>query len=124
MTKTSTLAIVLAAGQGTRMKSSLPKVLHRLAGAPMLAHVLTAVKAAEIDRSCVVVAPGMDMVTEAAKAIDPDVATFVQAKQLGTADAVKSAANAFAGFKGPVLILYGDTPLLQVETLNLIRKEL
>ena len=113
MTQNSVLAIVLAAGKGTRMKSEIPKVMHALAGAPMLAHVLTAAKGASMGRICAVVAPGMEEVEGVARALDPDLAVFVQAEPQGTADAVKAAQSAFAGFAGPVLVLYGDTPLLR-----------
>ena len=124
MTQVSVLAIVLAAGKGTRMKSERPKVMHALAGAPMLAHVLATAKAASADRICVVVGPNMEEVADAARGLDPDVATFVQAEQLGTADAVKAAEAGFAGFPGAVIVLYGDTPLLRAETLDRLRREL
>jgi len=124
MTHPSALAIVLAAGKGTRMKSALPKVLHRLAGLPMLAHVLRSGAAAGIGRSSVVVGPGMDEVGQAGLAIDPKLQVFVQPDQLGTADAVKAAASAYEGFAGHVLVLYGDTPLLRTETLKAVLGEL
>ena len=124
MTKPSALAIVLAAGKGTRMKSELPKVMHRLAGATLLAHVLQAAKAAGIDGIAVVVGPGMEEVGAAASALVSKLQVFVQAKQQGTADAVKAAREAFEDFPGHVLILYGDTPLLRPETLARVRGEL
>jgi bifunctional UDP-N-acetylglucosamine pyrophosphorylase/glucosamine-1-phosphate N-acetyltransferase len=124
MTQPSALAIVLAAGKGTRMKSDLPKVMHRLAGATLLAHVLRAAKAAAVDRIAVVVGPGMEQVGAAASVLDPKLQTFVQAEQRGTADAVKAAREAFEDFHGHVLILYGDTPLLRPETLDKVRGEL
>jgi bifunctional UDP-N-acetylglucosamine pyrophosphorylase/glucosamine-1-phosphate N-acetyltransferase len=124
MSQPSSLAIILAAGKGTRMKSDLPKVMHRLAGATLLAHVLKAAKAAGIGRTAVVVGPGMEEVGAAANAHDAKLEVFVQAKQLGTADAVKAARAAFEDFKGDVLVLYGDTPLLRPETLHRVRAEL
>ena len=125
MTQSSpSLAIVLAAGKGTRMKSALPKVLHRIAGAPMIAHVLRAAQAAGIGKTSLVVGPGMEDVARAATALEPKLQVFVQAEQLGTADAVKAARQAFEDFKGNVLILYGDTPLLRAETLDAVRAEL
>jgi bifunctional UDP-N-acetylglucosamine pyrophosphorylase / glucosamine-1-phosphate N-acetyltransferase len=124
MTDTSALAIILAAGKGTRMKSERPKVLHRLAGATLLAHVLQSAKAAGLSRLAVVVGPDMDEVGTAASALDAKLEVFVQAEQLGTADAVKAARRAFEDFAGQVLILYGDTPLLRPETIAKVRAEL
>ena len=124
MTQNSALAIILAAGKGTRMKSEQPKVLHRLAGAPLLAHVLQAAKSAGLDRLAVVVGPGMDQVGAIATKLDPKIAVFVQAKQLGTADAVKAARRALEEFDGKVLVLYGDTPLLRPETISKVSGEL
>src|ERR1041384_8133786 len=113
MNQTSSLAIILAAGKGTRMKSETPKVMHKLAGATLLAHVMKAAKAAGIDRMAVVVGPGMEEVGAAVAAVDPKAQSFVQAKQLGTADAVKSAREALEDFKGDALVPYGDFPLLK-----------
>ena len=124
MMQISTLAIVLAAGKGTRMKSDIPKVMHALAGAPMLVHVLAAARAASVDEICVVVGPDMEEVGDIARGIDAKIPVVLQAEQRGTADAVKAAQNAFAGFGGSVIVLYGDTPLLHAETINRIRREL
>ncbi len=124
MTETPALAIILAAGKGTRMKSERPKVLHRIAGAPLLAHVLSAVKAAGVTRNAVVVGPGMEEVAAAAAALDPKLEIFVQREQLGTADAVKAARRAIEEFQDHVLVLYGDTPLMTPETLSRVRAEL
>ena len=121
---TQALAIILAAGKGTRMKSDQPKVLHRLAGAPMLAHVLRSASAAGAWRASIVIGPGMEVVGEAGLAAAPLAEVFVQPEQLGTADAVKAAAPAFDGRQGPVLVLYGDTPLLRAETLKAVLGEL
>ncbi len=124
MTETPALAIILAAGKGTRMKSERPKVLHRIAGAPLLAHVLSAVKGAGVTRNAVVVGPGMEEVAAAAAALDPKLEIFVQRGQLGTADAVKAARRAIEDFQDHVLVLYGDTPLMTPETLRRVRAEL
>ena len=121
MTQTPVLAIVLAAGKGTRMKSDTPKVMHALAGAPLLVHVLAAAKAASVEEICVVVGPGMDEVASVARGLDSGLPVFVQREQRGTADAVKAAQDAFAGFAGSVIILYGDTPLLRPETIGRLR---
>jgi len=106
------------------MKSERAKVLHRLAGAPLLVHALQTMKAAGLDRLAVVLAPEMNEVGSVARAFDPTVELFVQAEPLGTADAVKAARDALAGFPGQVLILCGDTPLLRARTINEVRAEL
>jgi len=111
-------AIILAAGQGTRMQSTLPKVLHPVAGRSMLGHVLALSDAIAASRRVVVVGPDMPIVSEAARKHAPDARIALQEKQLGTADAVKAAAGEMAGFKGDVLILYADTPLVRPETLH------
>ena len=104
-------AIVLAAGLGTRMKSSLPKVMHPLGGRPMLAHLLESAGAV-FDRVVVVTGPGMEAVARAA-APHP---TVVQEQRLGTAHAALAAADAFGS--GDVAILYGDNPLVTAATLR------
>ena len=113
MTHPSVAVVILAAGKGTRMKSDLPKVLHPLAGRPMIRHVLDA--AALLSPACVgvVVGPGMEDVAAAAAPAQ----TFVQTRQLGTADAVRAAAELLRGFEGDVIVLYGDTPLITAETM-------
>src|SRR4029078_5982936 len=100
MNQTSSLTLILPAGKGTRMKSELPKVMHKLAGATLLAHVLKAPQAAGIDPMAVAGGPGMEEVGAAVAAVDPKAHSFVQAKQLGTADAFKSAREALEDFKG------------------------
>ncbi len=107
-------AIVLAAGLGTRMKSDLPKVLHPVAGRPMLGHVLDGLAELGAVRSVVVVAPGAPGI-EAFAAPHP---TVVQDPPLGTGHAVLAARDAMAGFEGPVLILFGDTPLMSAGTMR------
>ncbi len=110
--------VVLAAGKGTRMKSRRAKVLHPLAGRPMIEHVLASV--APLSPDMVVVVANDELVSGLAN-IDPQglpVRTAVQETQLGTGDAVASARAYLEGFDGDVLVLYGDTPLLRPETLS------
>ena len=106
--------IVLAAGQGTRMKSDLPKVLHPLAGRPMVQHLMQTVAGLSPDRVVVVVGPGMEAV---GKAVAP-ASTVLQAERLGTAHAVLQAKDVLAGHDGDILVLYGDTPCLSLATLS------
>jgi bifunctional UDP-N-acetylglucosamine pyrophosphorylase/glucosamine-1-phosphate N-acetyltransferase len=114
----ATAAIVLAAGKGTRMKSALPKVLHEIAGKPMIGHVLDTVAPLAPLKTVVVVGPDMDDVTAAVAAQGTEAETAIQRERLGTADAVKAAETALAGCNSDtVLILYGDTPLIRTETL-------
>jgi len=124
MTQSPSLGIILAAGKGTRMKSAVPKVLHKLAGAPMIAHVLGATQAAGIGKTALVVGPGMEDVAQAASGLEPKIQIYIQPAQQGTADAVKAARQAFEDIAGHVLILYGDTPLLRPETLKAVGAEL
>jgi len=114
MTTSSFTAVILAAGMGTRMKSSLPKVMNRIGGLPMLGHVLKALAPLEPAQCCVVVGPGMDTVSAAA-APHP---TAIQHDRLGTADAVKAARNVL-GDGGDVKeqMIFGDSPFLSTATL-------
>jgi len=114
---TSPLAvIVLAAGQGTRMKSSKHKVLHPIAGRPMLLHLLGAVADLAPARQVVVVGAGREQVEAAVAGRGVEIA--VQTEQLGTGHAVAQAREALADFSGDVLILYGDVPLVRAETMR------
>ncbi|RVT43409.1 bifunctional UDP-N-acetylglucosamine diphosphorylase/glucosamine-1-phosphate N-acetyltransferase GlmU [Sphingobium algorifonticola] len=109
-------AIILAAGQGTRMQSKLHKVLHPIAGRPMLLHLIASLAELGPERQVVVVGAGREQV-EAAVA-GRGVAIAVQAQQLGTGHAVAQAHDALAGFVGDVLILYGDVPLVSAATMK------
>src|SRR6056297_1181550 len=117
----STALIILAAGKGTRMKSDRPKVLHRIAGAPLLWHAMRAGAALHPERTVVVAGHGFAEVEAAAKAHDPDVHVVEQAEQLGTGHAVAQALPALEGFEGDVFVLYGDTPFISPETLEAMR---
>jgi bifunctional UDP-N-acetylglucosamine pyrophosphorylase/glucosamine-1-phosphate N-acetyltransferase len=110
--------IILAAGQGTRMNSDLPKVLHPLGAAPLLHHAMRAAQSLDPDRTIVVAGHGAAAVGKAAKAFDPDVQIVLQTEQRGTGHAVQQAAPLLAGAAGDTLVLYGDTPFLSAETLG------
>ena len=113
----ATALIILGAGMGTRMNSDLPKVLHQIAGAPLLVHAMKSGAALDPARTVVVAGHGADLVEKAARAYDPDVTVAIQSEQLGTAHAVAQAKEALAGFEGDALVLYGDTPFIRPETL-------
>ena len=115
------LAIVLAAGEGTRMNSSRTKVLHEVGGRSMLAHVLASLGAAGTDAVCVVVGPGREDVAEAARQASPGAEIFVQGERLGTAHAVLAARAALVRGYDDVLVLFADTPLVTPATLVALR---
>jgi bifunctional UDP-N-acetylglucosamine pyrophosphorylase/glucosamine-1-phosphate N-acetyltransferase len=121
MTKRTCLAIVLAAGEGTRMRSALPKVLHAIAGRSLLAHVLTAVRGAGVNAAAVVVGPDSLAVADEAKRVLPKADVFVQSERRGTAHAVLAARAAIARGVDDILVIFGDTPLLSAETLKRLR---
>lgn len=110
----SIAVVVLAAGAGTRMKSSLPKVLHPLAGWPMVRHVLDHAARLKPSRIVGVISPGAEAVA-AAFAPHP---TAVQRRPLGTGDAVKAALGALKGHRGPVLVAFGDAPLVTTASMR------
>lgn len=107
--------IILAAGQGTRMKSAKHKVLHPVAGRPMLLHLIASVGELGPERQVVVVGAGREQVEQA---VGSQVAIAVQEQQLGTGHAVAQAHDALAGFAGDILILYGDVPLVRTDTMR------
>ena len=108
--------VILAAGQGTRMRSVTHKVLHPIASRPLLLHLLDRVDALGADKRVVVVGKGREQVEKAIAG--RDVAIAIQAEQKGTGHAVQQAMEALAGYDGPVLILYGDTPFVEGNTLG------
>lgn len=118
----STALIVLAAGKGTRMNSDLPKVLHPLAGVPMMAHAMRTGAAVGTQRTVIVAGHGADKVSAAAQAQNPDAKIVVQEEQRGTGHAVGCAKAALAGFQGDVIVLYGDTPFVTSNTLEAMLK--
>ncbi len=116
MTKRPIAAIILAAGKGTRMKSDLHKVLHPIAGQPMLLRLIDSVATLKAARTVVVTGAGREQVGAAVAPLG--VVTALQAEQLGTGHAVLQARDALAGFDGDVLILYGDVPLVRAQTMQ------
>ena len=108
--------VILAAGQGTRMRSDTHKVLHPIAGKALLMHLLDSVDRLGAEKRVVVVGKGRDQVEKALNGRDVSIAH--QAEQKGTAHAVQQAKDALAGYDGAVLILYGDTPFVEPETLE------
>lgn len=116
MSKRPVAAVILAAGKGTRMKSDLHKVLHPIAGKPMLMHLLESVEALGPMRKVVIVGSGKEQLETAVAGTGCAIA--VQEPQLGTGHAVQRAEAALSGFDGNVLILYGDVPFVPVDTMR------
>ncbi|HET9901922.1 MAG TPA: NTP transferase domain-containing protein, partial [Actinomycetes bacterium] len=110
--------IVLAAGEGTRMRSATPKVLHEMAGRSLLGHALTAARALDPEHLIVVVGHGRDRVETHLAEIDPAAKPVVQASPNGTGHAVRVALDAVGELDGPVVVTYGDVPLLSAATLD------
>ena len=113
----SVALVILAAGKGTRMQSKLPKVLHNLAGMPMLGHVIDIGNSLSPERIIIVTGHGAHAVETFAKDFNNNVEIVVQPEQLGTGHAVNQARKTLSDFDGNVIIIYGDTPLLKSSTL-------
>ena len=124
MTSRTSLTIVLAAGEGTRMRSATPKVLHPVAGQSLLTHVLAAAPKGSTASLALVVGPDHQAVAQEAKRVRPDAATFVQRERLGTAHAVLAARDAIARGADDLLIAFGDTPLISAATFERLRAPL
>ncbi|WP_338687801.1 bifunctional UDP-N-acetylglucosamine diphosphorylase/glucosamine-1-phosphate N-acetyltransferase GlmU [Bradyrhizobium sp. 26S5] len=124
MTARTSLTVVLAAGEGTRMRSSLPKVLHPVAGQALLSHVLNAAAAGEGLQLAVVIGPDHEAVAAEVRRVRPDAQTFVQRERLGTAHAVLAAREAIARGADDLLVAFGDTPLISAETFARMRAPL
>jgi bifunctional UDP-N-acetylglucosamine pyrophosphorylase / glucosamine-1-phosphate N-acetyltransferase len=120
MTKRTCLVVVLAAGEGTRMGSSRPKVLHAIGGRSLIGHVLAAVGALD-GQTAVVVGPGQDAVVEAAKALMPGAEFHIQHERRGTAHAVLAARAALARGADDVVVAFADTPLITPPTIARLR---
>jgi bifunctional UDP-N-acetylglucosamine pyrophosphorylase / glucosamine-1-phosphate N-acetyltransferase len=124
MTARSSLTVVLAAGEGTRMRSALPKVLHPVAGQPLLAHVLDAAPHGAGASLAVVIGPDHQAVADEVARERPDAAIFIQAERLGTAHAVLAAREAIARGADDLLVAFGDTPLISAATFARLRAPL
>lgn len=120
MAKNNIAVVILAAGLGTRMRSAKPKVLHAIAGRPMIGHLMASAARLKPARVALVIGPGMDAVVEAAREAAPGIAItpVIQRERRGTGHAVQQAGKALAGHRGDVLILLGDGPLVQPETMR------
>jgi bifunctional UDP-N-acetylglucosamine pyrophosphorylase / glucosamine-1-phosphate N-acetyltransferase len=124
MTGRTCLTIVLAAGEGTRMRSALPKVLHPVAGQSLLAHVLAAAPKGAGTALAVVVGPDHDAVANEVRRLRADATIFVQRERLGTAHAVLAAREAIARGADDLLVVFGDTPLISAATFARLRAPL
>jgi bifunctional UDP-N-acetylglucosamine pyrophosphorylase/glucosamine-1-phosphate N-acetyltransferase len=118
------LTIVLAAGEGTRMRAAKPKVLHPIANRSMLAHVLAAAPNGSASLLAVVIGPNHEAVADEALRVRPDAAIFVQRQRMGTAHAVLAARDAIARGADDVVVAFGDTPLISAETFDRLRAPL
>jgi bifunctional UDP-N-acetylglucosamine pyrophosphorylase/glucosamine-1-phosphate N-acetyltransferase len=124
MSRRTCLAIVLAAGEGTRMRSARPKVLHAIGGRSLLAHVLHAVDAAGGSQIAVVAGPDQHAVADETQRIAANAQIYQQTERRGTAHAVLAAKAALARGADDILVLFGDTPLIRAETLARLRAAL
>lgn len=117
---TELLSIILAAGEGTRMKSSMPKVLHPVGGLPIIGHVARAAREAGSSRVALVTGPKHDAIRVAVTAMEPEVVHFEQAVAKGTAHAASMARDLFKDATGYVAVVYGDHPLLRGENFRVV----
>ena len=122
MTDHPLAAIILAAGQGTRMKSAMHKVLHPIAGKPMLHHLLDSLETAGVQRNVIVVGAGREQVE--ASVADRNVDFAIQEERLGTGHAVLQAKKELNGFDGMILACFGDVPMIQPETIRAMVEKL
>jgi bifunctional UDP-N-acetylglucosamine pyrophosphorylase/glucosamine-1-phosphate N-acetyltransferase len=124
MSRRTCLAIVLAAGEGTRMRSRVPKALHAIGGRSLLEHVFASAAQAGGTDIAVVVGPDHGAVVAVAQRIAPGVQIFEQSERRGTAHAVLAAKQAIARGYDDILVLFADTPLVRAETLAKLRAAL
>src|SRR6266542_3647326 len=112
--------IVLTAGEGIRMRSSLPKVMHKAGGRSLLGHVLAAAGGLAPQRTVIVTAPGMENAASEALRFVANASIAIQEERQGRAHAVSMAKPALLGFNGTILVLYGDVPLISAETMRML----
>ena len=124
MSRRTSLALILAAGKGTRMHSETPKAMHEVGNLPMLGHVIKSVQAANFDKIALVLGPDMKDAQSFAQNFEPKIETFIQNVQKGTADAVRKAQEAYENKVDDVLVLFGDTPLVLPQTINNMKQAL
>jgi bifunctional UDP-N-acetylglucosamine pyrophosphorylase / glucosamine-1-phosphate N-acetyltransferase len=124
MTDRSSLTVVLAAGEGTRMRSALPKVLHPVAGQSLISHVLAVAPHGAGAALAVVIGPDHKAVADEVARVRPDAKTFIQRERLGTAHAVLAARDAIALGADDLLVVFGDTPLISAATFERLRAPL
>src|SRR5581483_2052702 len=124
MPRRTCLAIILAAGEGTRMRSRTPKAMHELGGRTLLAHVIRATQAAGTRELAIVVGPDQDTVRDEVRKVAPKAQIFEQRERRGTAHAVLSARKLIRRSTGDILVLFGDTPLVRPATLTMLRAAL
>ncbi len=124
MTGRTALTIVLAAGEGTRMRSAMPKVLHPVAGQPLIAHVLAAAPQGAGTALAVVIGPDHQAVADEVLRVRPEAGIFTQSQRLGTAHAVLAAKAAIAEGHNDLLVAFGDTPLISAATFQRLRAPL
>jgi len=115
--------IILAAGRGERMNSETPKVMHKIAGAPMIMHTLRTAKSLDPDRIIVITGYGAEQVEKEISELEPEIDFVRQIEQKGTGHAVKCAEKMLKNFTGNTLILYGDVPFISPDTLELLIEE-
>ncbi|MCP4725955.1 MAG: NTP transferase domain-containing protein [bacterium] len=115
MAKKEVRAVILAAGKGTRMRSDLPKVMHRISGKPMISYVIDACKKADVDKIYLVVGYGSDIIREE---FGSEYVYIDQEEQLGTGHALMQAANEFCGYDGDILVVNGDGPFINAFALK------
>ncbi|WCR09387.1 bifunctional UDP-N-acetylglucosamine diphosphorylase/glucosamine-1-phosphate N-acetyltransferase GlmU [Paracoccus stylophorae] len=117
MAEMAVAVVILAAGQGSRMQSDLPKVLHRLAGVPLVGHALRTAGQLQPELTIVVAGHGAEAVGRAVTRLEPEARIVLQSEQLGTGHAVRQTLTELEGFEGKVIVLYGDTPFIGTDTL-------